>query len=68
MQNSDGSGTGVVLPNTGPTDYPTSFSADGQTLILQRIDPVTSADLYSTPAKGGALAPILKTKAYEAAA
>ena len=29
MQNSDGSGAGVVLPNTGPTDYPNSFSADG---------------------------------------
>jgi Tol biopolymer transport system component len=68
VQNADGSGTPVVLPNTGPTDYPTSFSADGQTLIVQRLDPVTSADLYSTPAKGGALTPILKTKAYEAAA
>ena len=68
VQNADGSGTAVVLPNTGPTDYPTSFSADGQTLIVQRLDPVTSADLYSTPAKGGALTPILNTKAYEAAA
>jgi Tol biopolymer transport system component len=68
MQNSDGSGAAAVLPNTGPTDYPTSFSADGQTLIVQRLDPVTAADLYTTPAKGGALTPILRTNAYEAAA
>ena len=27
-QNSDGSGAPAVLPNTGPTDYPMSFSAD----------------------------------------
>jgi serine/threonine-protein kinase len=68
MQNSDGSGASVVLPNTGPTDYPTSFSADGQTLLVQRLDPVTEADLYGMPARGGGLTPILKTKAYEAAA
>jgi serine/threonine-protein kinase len=68
VQNSDGSGAGVVLPNTGPTDYPTSFSADGRTLILGRLDPVTAADLYAMPAGGGALTPILKTKAYEAGA
>ncbi len=68
MQNSDGSGAAVVLPNTGATDYPTSFSADGQTLLLQRLDPVTAADLYTTPAKGGALTSVLKTNAYEAAA
>jgi serine/threonine protein kinase len=68
LQNADGSGAAVILPNTGPTDYPTSFSADGQTLLVQRLDPVTSSDLYTTPAKGGTLTPILKTKAYEAAA
>jgi Tol biopolymer transport system component len=68
MQNSDGSGADVVLPNTGPTDYPTSFSADGQSLVLQRLDPVTASDLYTTPARGGALTPILRTKAYEAGA
>jgi Tol biopolymer transport system component len=68
VQNADGSGASVVLPNTGATDYPTSFSADGQTLIVQRLDPVTAADLYTTPAKGGAVTPILRTNAYEAAA
>jgi Tol biopolymer transport system component len=67
-QNSDGSGVPAVLPNTGPTDYPLSFSADRQTLVIQRLDPVTAADLYTTPAAGGALTPILRTPAYEAAA
>jgi Tol biopolymer transport system component/tRNA A-37 threonylcarbamoyl transferase component Bud32 len=67
-QNADGSGAPVVLPNTGPTDYPNSVSPDGRTLILQRLDPVTGADLYSTPAGGGSLTLMLKTKAYEAAA
>lgn len=67
-QNSDGSGAAVVLPNTGPTDYAMSFSADGRTLVMQRLDPVTASDLYTTPAAGGALTPILKTNAYEAAA
>jgi Tol biopolymer transport system component len=68
MQSADGSGVAVALPNTGPTDYPNSFSSDGHTLVLQRLDPVTGADLYSTPAGGGALTQILRTKAYEAAA
>ena len=31
-------------------------------------DPVTAADLYTMPAKGGVLTPLLRTKAYEAAA
>jgi hypothetical protein len=67
-QNADGSGASVLLPNTGPTDYPNAFSADGGTLVLQRIDPVTAGDLYSTPALGGPLTPLLRTNAYEAAA
>jgi serine/threonine-protein kinase len=68
MRNADGSGASTLLPNTGPTDYPNSFTPDGQTLVLQRLGPKTAADLYTTPARGGPLTPLLVTNAYEAAA
>ena len=67
-QNADGSGSPALLPNTGPTDYPNALTPDDQTLILQRIDPVTAGDLYSMPTRGGPLTPILVTSAYEAGA
>jgi Tol biopolymer transport system component len=68
MRSADGSGDSVLLPNTSPIDYPTSLTPDGQTLIVQRITPTTAADLYTTPARGGPLTPLLVTNAYEAAA
>ena len=65
LHRADGEGTRKVLPNTGVSDYPASLSADGSTLVILRITPETAGDLYSTPAAGGDVTPVLVTKAYE---
>jgi Tol biopolymer transport system component len=65
---SDGEGASVLLPNTGLADYPSSISPDGSVLVLLRLAPETGGDLYTMPAKGGELKPLLVTRAYEGGA
>jgi Tol biopolymer transport system component len=64
----DGEGATVLLPNTGVADYPSSFSPDGSVLVLLRLAPETGGDLYTMPANGGELKPLLVTPAYEGGA
>ncbi len=68
VQRADGGGPSTLLPNTGDTNYPNSATPDGQTIVIQHIAPDTASDLYTMPAAGGALTPLVVTGAYEAAA
>jgi Tol biopolymer transport system component len=61
----DGEGKLMQLPNTIVSDYPGSFTPDGRTLVMLRLTAETAGDLYSMPADGGDLTPILVTKNYE---
>jgi eukaryotic-like serine/threonine-protein kinase len=65
VRSADGEGETTRLSNTGTSDYPSSFTPDGASLVFLRITPETAGDLYSTPAAGGEVKPILVTKAYE---
>ena len=65
VQRADGAGQPSVLKNTDLSDYPGSLTPDGRTLVLLRIGPETGGDLFTTPAEGGDLAPILSSNAYE---
>jgi Tol biopolymer transport system component len=65
MQRADGSGRPTVLKNTTLSDYPGSFTPDGRTFVILRINPETGGDVYTMPADGGDLTPVLMSKAYE---
>jgi Tol biopolymer transport system component len=68
VRRADGEGESTVLPNTGQGDYPGAITPDGATLVLTRLAAETAGDLYSTPANGGALTPLVVTPAYEGGA
>jgi Tol biopolymer transport system component len=68
LRRADGEGDSRVLPNTGPNDYPGAVTPDGTTLVLTRLAGETGGDLYSTPASGGEVKPLLVTPAYEGGA
>lgn len=65
QQRADGEGTQTVLPNTGLSDYPSTISPDGSTLVILRITSETAGDIYAVPTAGGDLRPVVVTKAYE---
>jgi Tol biopolymer transport system component len=65
VRRADGEGESTVLPNTGQGDYPGAVTPDGSTLVLTRLAAENAGDLYSTPATGGALTPLIVTPAYE---
>ena len=67
-RSADGEGDSTLLPNTSNADYPTSISRDGVTLLVARLSPETSGDIYQTPTSGGEMKPVLVTGAYEAGA
>jgi serine/threonine-protein kinase len=65
----DGSGEVTQIDGTTPADYPTSVSADGETLFFARSTAETSFDIYSIALRAGAEPePILQTPAYESGA
>ncbi len=68
LQSADGEGASTLLPNTAATDYPNSISPDGSTLVLLRLAPETGGDIYTTPAGGGEVTPLLVTPSYEGGA
>ena len=65
LRRADGEGESRVLPNTGQNDYPGAVSPDRATLVITRLAAETGGDLYSMPAEGGELKPLLVTPAYE---
>ena len=65
----DGSGRSEVLPGTSVQDYPTSVTADGDTLVFQRSSQDTGFDLFAMPLRGSpALRTLVRTSAYEGGA
>ena len=68
VRRADGEGEAALLPNTGANDYPGALTPDGTTLVLTRLAPETGGDLYTTPASGGEVKPLLVTPAYEGGA
>jgi Tol biopolymer transport system component len=64
-QSADGEGASTLLPNTVQGDYPNSFTPDGATLVIIRVTAENGGDIYTTPAAGGNLKPLVASKSYE---
>jgi len=69
VQPTDGGGGGRTLPGTTEFDYPAGMTADGQSLLFNRIGPATSFDVFVAPLNDLTRAtPVVRTAAYEAGA
>jgi eukaryotic-like serine/threonine-protein kinase len=65
----DGSGRSQAIPGTSLTDFPTSISPDGDTLLIARQTVKTSQDVYAISLRGGsAPKPVVNTPAFEGGA
>jgi hypothetical protein len=64
----DGSIRSAQIGGSGPSQFPSSVTPDGTTLLYINLDSVTSGDIYDIPIAGGTPRAILKTNAYEGGA
>jgi hypothetical protein len=64
-----GGGAPQAIPDTSASDYPTSISPDGRTLVFTRLSSDTSADIYALSLLGNPDPhPILASRGYEGGA
>ena len=62
-------GAAEAIAGTGRDDYPGSVSPDGETLLLVRLTPGTSGDIYEVSLHGGSeIRPLVQTSGYDGSA